>query len=405
MKKNRKKFLLVVLLFLAGVLCFSLAGTEQVQAARRNGFVRIHNNKYYYKNGKRVKGWKKIGKYRYYFQPSKKGAAATGLTDIGSKRYCFRKSGVRYYRKGIYKIGGKYYLITGGGYCRTGWVTWKGKKYFFTESGANKGAAKTGTHKMNGWNYTFDKRGRLIRSAKIKPPSNEEQNKLQLPTKDATVRNFLLHALRSIGTPYRLGGGWETYDRKTIPPYLDCSGFVSWAVEQAISPSRNSLVKSFRVPETYASYQWGALRRHSVLKQGNFYGQFQAGDVVSIMHDPKHPNTSTGHVWIVIGQCSDGSYLLVHGSPPCVQIAGTPTPDNVVGEAVELARTYMARYYPNVVSTYKINEMSTSGTDLYSYMTQSSIQSFRFSDALLSDPQGFRSKTAAQIMKILFNEP
>jgi hypothetical protein len=52
-------------------------------------------------------------------------------------------------------------------------------------------------------------------------------------------------------------------------------------------------------------------------------------------------------VYIVIGQCDDGSVLLVHSSPAGVQINGTTTPSGENdSKAIILATKYMHEYYP-----------------------------------------------------------
>jgi hypothetical protein len=50
----------------------------------------------------------------------------------------------------------------------------------------------------------------------------------------------------------------------------------------------------------------------------------------------------------VIGECIDGSVLLVHSSPAGVQINGTtkPASDSGDSEAITLATEYMHKYYP-----------------------------------------------------------
>lgn len=65
-------------------------------------------------------------------------------------------------------------------------------------------------------------------------------------------------------------------------------------------------------------------------------GTFTPGDVVAI----------DGHVWMVIGMCSDGSVVIVHATPPVIQISGTVTPSGSKNsEAVQLAQAYMKKYF------------------------------------------------------------
>ena len=63
---------------------------------------------------------------------------------------------------------------------------------------------------------------------------------------------------------------------------------------------------------------------------------YLSGDVVS----------KSGHVWIVIGQCSDGSVVVIHATPPYIQLGGTvSSTGSINSEAIELANEYMKMYY------------------------------------------------------------
>ena len=73
-----------------------------------------------------------------------------------------------------------------------------------------------------------------------------------------------------------------------------------------------------------------------------------------------------GHVWMVVGQCEDGSVVLLHSTPPGVSLAGTLLEDGTKSQAVQLAEAYMSRYYPEWYSKY-----DGYGKD-YSYLTDSS---------------------------------
>ncbi len=409
MKMKRISWRWVCILFLICVLGVgvSVTAAQPVQvsaAAKKNGFYKEGNQKYYNVNGRRVTGWKTIKKKQYYFQPDKNGAMATGFLVIQGKKYCFTSTG-KMYTKGWHKINGRYYCMTKDGYAKTGWYKENKKQYYLRKSGTYMGAAVVGTYTMGSRIRTFNSRGVLVKTKKL--PVQVSQEGLQPSTGTKTIRNFLLEALRPVGkTKYVLGGGWDqaTATSKSVPENLDCSGFVGWASYQLMGRPGGCVAKSYSIPSTYKNWGWGTTRSHNKLKKNNFKGQFQAGDIVKIMHDPAHPSSSTGHVWIVIGQCSDGSYVLVHASPPCAQIAGTPTPDNRVGEAIQLAQTYMKRYYQGTVKKYNIAGINTWATDLYSYMTQSSISSFRWSSSTLKDPDNFAKKDAAAILKSLYGE-
>ena len=57
------------------------------------------------------------------------------------------------------------------------------------------------------------------------------------------------------------------------------------------------------MPAYFARKGWGTC------VTGDTSQKFTPGDVVS----------KSGHVWIVIGQCSDGSVVVIHATPPYIQ--------------------------------------------------------------------------------------
>ena len=315
--------------------------------------------------------------------------------------------------KGYLKVDGKYYYMKDGYRVYSRWmVNAKGERRYFFEDGV----MATGVQKIDGKTYEFADNGVLI-----KEPS--EGNAVQ-PTSSKTVKNYLLNALKPVGsTLYVWGGGWaqptvtykglyplwkQWYDansgdydynnyrdlsQSTRAKGLDCSGFVAWStynVMQTKSGVGSGYADSAAtVASTYANYGWGSLRTQATLKQNNYRGQFQAGDVAS----------SPGHAWIVLGQCSDGSYVIVHSTPPCVQIAGTPTPSgNYSSEAISLAKEYMNRYYPSTVEKFGLG----SSTGYTTYFA--GCNTMRWNDSTLSDPDGYADMDAEQILADLFGE-
>lgn len=417
MKKRRSWKWICLLLFLA-VLGTATpvtvrSFTEVSAAVKTNGLVKKGSNYYFYSAGKKVTGWKTVGGRWYYFSSAKNGAALKGLQIIDGKCYCFTTTGKRY-TEGWHKIQGCYYYMNKDGSAKTGWWTdSKGKKYYFKRSKSVMGRAAVGTYTMGNYRRTFNSRGILVKSEKLNSGS---KNQLQKSTGTRTIRNYLLEALRPIGTQYKQIGGWPGTNSTTIPSTMDCSGFVGWASYQMM---RNSLpsgviscsAKSYSIPELYKAWGWGSVRSHSQLAKNHYMGQFHAGDIVRVKHD----NGTTGHVWIVVGQCGDGSYVLVHCSGSevmgCTQLAGTPTPDGKVGEAYQLAKSYMQKYHQKTLQKYPWIIQSTSSmpygtlcTDLYNYMTSKQVVSFRWSEKTLTDPEKLAGKSADQILKSLYGE-
>lgn len=100
---------------------------------------------------------------------------------------------------------------------------------------------------------------------------------------------------------------------------------------------------------------------------------------------------------MVLGTCSDGSVVIVHATPPVVQISGSVASDGTYNsQAVTLAKSYMKKYYPDAASKYNLSTADKS------YLN--GISRFRWSPSVLKDPDGFRNMTASQILKVLFGE-
>lgn len=76
-----------------------------------SGWISMKGNRYYYKNGVPLTGWRKIGGKRYYF--NEEGIRQTGLQKIGTYTYYLGDDGVR----------------------QTGWVRIEGRKYYFDSNG------------------------------------------------------------------------------------------------------------------------------------------------------------------------------------------------------------------------------------------------------------------------------
>ena len=80
---------------------------------------------------------------------------------------------------------------------------------------------------------------------------------------------------------------------------LDCSGFAAWVLYNTLYTRSGGswlVYQSTEVASKYNSKGWVSLSTNN----GN--ASFKPGDVVSM----------NGHVWISLGECSDGSVLLVH---------------------------------------------------------------------------------------------
>lgn len=138
------------------------------------------------------------------------------------------------------------------------------------------------------------------------------------------------------------------------------------------------------VASANASRGFGTLYNQSKLSASGY--EFVAGDL----------GCTAGHTWIVLGQCSDGSLVIVHSTPPCIQIAGTPTPNgDYSSKAIALAKQYMGTYYAGTVSKFGLGCATGS-----QYIKGCNIM--RWNSSTLSDPDGYRNMTADQILADLF---
>ncbi|MBQ7954384.1 MAG: hypothetical protein IJ282_01400 [Lachnospiraceae bacterium] len=235
------------------------------------------------------------------------------------------------------------------------------------------------------------------------------------PTEEpATLERLLKIALLPVGdTMYIWGGGWNEEDtgagpgavtlgvcpkwaefaalqdenynykehRYEILKGLDCSGYVGWVVYNLFEKESGKEGYVFKSTETAAKYSelgWGQLLEAPT--------EFLAGDIVSMK----------GHVWICLGMCEDGSVVLVHASPPGVSVCGTAPAEGGKSQAVELAKNYMEKYYPNWQEKYPDREVGLK------YVTDVSVM--RWNEETLSDAKVLQEMSAKEVLKLLFEE-
>ena len=384
--------------------------------------------------------WLKLNGRTYYLY-SGSGIAATGwVTDSkGRKRY-FSKTGVmatgwltsssgvkRYFNKtsststngimatGFTTIGSAtYYFYSSSGAMATGWVenTDKGTKYYFDPS---SGVMYTGIETIDGVKYEFSSTGVLIGEKQDDPVPSPNGN-----TGSKTIKNYLAGALQPVGQAlYVWGGGWNDSTRKGLSPTMtqwynkwtsnpsgydynnyrnlsttnrakgfDCSGFVGWSAYQVMQTQSGVgygyTVVSGEIGSYYKGKGWGSIITQSYLSKNGW--TLKPGDI----------GYNDGHTWIVIGQCSDKSAVIVHSTPQAgVQISGTTTPTgSYSSEAVALAKKYMSMY-----SGYSIFNYHPS---VGNYIRNGNF--LRWNGNTLSDPDGYYNMTADQILYDLFGK-
>lgn len=368
--------------------------------------------------------WMTLNGKKYYFY-SNSGVAATGFLEDskGNTRYFYKnacnmatgwlsnsKDEKRFFElddgvmaTGFSKIeGDTYYFYSNSGKMATGWVENKSTKakYYFDKK---TGVMAVGTVTIDGEKYTFSSNGKLQDDISGPDPVP--------PTGDKTIKNYLAGALQPVGKAlYVWGGGWNDSTRKGISPAwtdwyasqsssydynnyrdlsaanrakgLDCSGFVGWAAYQVMHKTSGQgsgyTVVSNDIGSYYKSLGWGSIITQSNLAGTNY--TLKPGDI----------GYNSGHTWIVLGQCSDKSIVIVHSTPQAgCQISGTPTPSgNYSSQAITLAKKYMSRY--SGYSKYDYHPSSGQYIRNGNYL--------RWNRNTLADPDGYMNKTADQIL-------
>ena len=394
------------------------------------GWLKRASSWYYLEpgNGNMVTGWRKIGSTWYYLNPGN-GDMATGWTTIGGTRYYMNQDGAMvvgwlqlgsdwYYMNGSgamltgwQKIGGTwYYLNPTTGKMATGWTTVGGSKYYMNGSGA----MLTDWQNIDGSEYYFYSSGAMAVSTVIGGVEIGADGKASRTESQAigTLTKFLKTMIQPVGnTLYVWGGGhdawtdgdglrigmnpkWEQFYNQQGASYnytkhryeyqngLDCSGLVSWAVYNTYNTKSNQKETAYSSTSTgFPAY----LTNKGFGSHGKVSGgTFTPGDVVSM----------TGHVWVVLGMCSDGSLVIVHATPPVVQISGTVnTAGSTNSEAVKLAKAYMKKYYSDAAGKYNLCIASKAYVN--------NVDRFQWSSSSMRDPDGLRNMTAAQVLEKL----
>ncbi len=411
------------------------------------------NRMYFKPDGKMATGWTTIGKDTYYFS-NWDGVMKKGFITInGDKFYLNRTTGIlyrntlitdangvaRYFNnigkmattwftyadgrrrhfsstgemsRGFERISGRtYYFNPDTGYLQTGWIKDTENDIVYYMDPNKKGAmAVNTTLKIDGDTYEFDADGvgeKKIVEEVVKPP---------VSTGTKTIKNYLLGAMQPVGQAlYVWGGGWTDATRKGVSPQwkiwydnnssyydynnyrdlspqtralgLDCSGFVGWAAYQVMHETSGIgygyTTMSGYIGSSYRSLGWGDVVTSYQLANNGY--KLCAGDV----------GYNDGHTWIIVGQCSDKSAVIVHSTPNAgCQLAGTPTPSgNYLSEAITLARKYMSRYSGFTKYRY--------GTSAGNYVTGNNY--FRWNASTLGDPDGYRNMSADEILADLFD--
>lgn len=139
-----------------------------------------------------------------------------------------------------------------------------------------------------------------------------------------------------------------------------------------------------------------------VLAEEHGFGQYKdfgqitdikPGDIISISTEER-----LSYVYIAIGQCSDGSIVLIDSAPPGVQIRGTQDHNgSYESQAVKLARKYMSKYYPKWYK--KFPDCVCKPDD---YRNDSQMRWEISETSIMKDPDDYINMTHEEILKDMF---
>ncbi|MBR1738579.1 MAG: hypothetical protein IJ736_16505 [Firmicutes bacterium] len=156
---------------------------------------------------------------------------------------------------------------------------------------------------------------------------------------------------------------------------LDCSGYIGWLVYN-LFPNKNGYVKkACTMAEYLSSLGFGTYTEKENVKDHII------GDIMS----------GSGHVYMVLGSCSDGSIVIVHSSPNGVQVNGTvDISGNKKSKAAAIAEKYMKKNHPIWYERYDKYYRGEEYLKEYSSMRWT----------VLSDSENYREKSIEEILGI-----
>ncbi|MGN0279366.1 MAG: hypothetical protein ACI4C4_08440 [Lachnospiraceae bacterium] len=309
--------------------------------------------------------------------------------------------------------------------------------------------------------YTYDiqiEDGTVIAAEEKEDADSEAyQPPVQGVPGERTLKNFLATAFMPVGTTlYVYGGGWDWQDigsaiqTRTIGvsedwvrffqaqdenytfrdkdgneelkdpansyyPYggyneyyyagLDCSGYVGWTLYNVMNTENGldgCVMGSTKTAKKLADNGWGEWTQDFARPVDYAGSDFHPGDVFSI----------SGHVWMCVGTCDDGSLLILHSTAAdsrTGQPGGGPEL-SAIGEdenceAYQLADRYMSEYFPEWYERYPV-----ALKDYGQYTSVENENAGKFSWNLtgenggLSDPDHYSDMTPEEILEDLFGE-
>lgn len=201
-------------------------------------------------------------------------------------------------------------------------------------------------------------------------------------------------------------GGWNEY----YYAGLDCSGYVGWILYNTFydeSGVNKGMVRSAaKIAKWMADNGYGTWTNCPDDKSyENVAKTLKTGDIVSVR----------GHVYICIGKCEDKSAVIIHCAPAKsvtgdrgggVRIGAlNPSGDSKDCEAYNLACEYTAKYFPEWNSRYQpALDRAEKYLTIPDDIKTAGIFHWNIDETGLTDPDGYSSMTAAQILADLFED-
>ena len=182
---------------------------------------------------------------------------------------------------------------------------------------------------------------------------------------------------------------------------LDCAGFVRWALNNTMFEDPKNFIWYDTAPRTTVNAQnkgWG--KRYSA--NWLFYN-VQPGDIVN----------SSGHIWVIIGKCDDGSRVICHSSASDQGNSGGVHLSGTGGKAKELAIKY------NEIINSTMNELYGTekgpwfaargvskfnrGGDVYP-LNSNTVYRWNIGPSGLADLEGVANMSAEQVLELIIGD-
>ena len=236
---------------------------------------------------------------------------------------------------------------------------------------------------------------------------------------------------------------WSTVERPDVIHWgADCSGYIGWVLQNTINKECGFGTKEGSIGTkpgwvTYAEWIGFALNHldygsripnenaaaaddnddpypsKTVAVKSNDKYSYVPGNIYTFGNKNEFQENEN-HCWLCLGQCSDGSVLLLHCSDPGVFICGTSPDYNeddplaCDSEALKISRTYMKRYYTDFYNKFggpgRLGKIDPVSKKASGYLKYSEFNWNTSGDNALTDDAGLRNMKPQEIMDYIYCE-